>query len=273
VIALSLSSARGHVQARAALDQFDLSGKNAAQAKLPRGLQEVSGLAVSPDGRVFAHADERAVVAQIDACAAKVVKAFSLGTPPIRGDFEGIAIAGDRFFLITSTGQLYEFREGTTDAAVPYTVRDTGFGKLCELEGLAYDPNDRVLLVGCKQPVAQDLRRSLPILRWSLDRAAPATPPSLTIQLADVVKQLGIKGFHTTSLEREPRTGHYVLVSGPERAVVEVTAQGAFVAARDLRRRDHPQPEGLTFLGDSILVIGDEGGADRGTVTCYRRGR
>ncbi|MGQ0641821.1 MAG: hypothetical protein ACT4P6_13815 [Gemmatimonadaceae bacterium] len=270
--AATLAPSGATMQGSAVLDQFDFREQEAVQAKLPRALQEISGLAVASDGRVFAHGDERAVVAQIDACAAKVIKAFALGKPPLRGDFEGIAIAGERFFLITSSGQLYEFREGADGAAAPFTVRDTGFGKVCEVEGLAYEPGDRVLLAGCKRTARPELRAQITVLRWSLDRAAPAIPPSLTISLRDVLQRSGNKGFHTSAIERHARTGNYVLVAGPERALIEVTAKGSLLATRPLRRQLHPQPEGVTFLGDSVLVVGDEG-ADRGAITCYHRAR
>ena len=259
----------------AVLDRFDWRPRAAVQGKLPNALQEISGMAVAADGRVFVHGDERAVVVQVDACAAKVVKAFALGNPPIRGDFEGIAIAAERFFLITSTGFLYEFREGPDGAAVRFSVIDTGFGKVCELEGLAYDASERTLLSGCKETPRPELRGQLVVLRWSLDRTAPAVPPRLTVPLSEVLKASGTKGFRTTSIERDALTGHYILVAGPERALIEITTKGAVVAGQALNRQLHPQPEGVTLLGDSVLVIADEGAAggsgNRGTTTCYRR--
>ncbi|MGH7694686.1 MAG: hypothetical protein ACRENH_06880 [Gemmatimonadaceae bacterium] len=273
LVAASTTSLRLAAQTATLLDRIDFREKYASHVKLPRALQEISGLAVTSDGRVFAHGDERAIVVQIDACAAKAVKSFALGAPPVRGDFEGIAVVGERFFLVTSTGRLYEFREGPDASAVPFSVRDTGFGKVCEIEGLAYDPGDRALLMGCKQPLRRELRAAIHVLRWSLDRSAAADPPSLTIPLGDVVKNVEGKAFHTSAIERDARSGHYLLVAGPERAIAEVTAQGSFVAARDLRRPLHPQPEGLTLLGDSVLVIGDEGANGRASITCYRRQR
>ena len=276
VLALATAGATAsapQAQSAALLDKFDFREKSATHVKLPRALQEISGLAVTSDGRVFAHGDERAIVVQIDACAAKTVKSFALGAPPVRGDFEGIAIVGERFFLITSNGQLYEFREGPDASAVPFSVRDTGFGKVCEIEGLAYDPGDRVLLMGCKQPLRREERPAINVLRWSLDRSAAAEPPSLTIPLGDVGKKVERKAFHTSAIERDARSGHYLLVAGPERVIAEVTAKGSFVAAHELRRALHPQPEGLTLLGDSVLVIGDEGANGRASITCYRRQR
>src|SRR5690606_8221903 len=83
-----------------------------ARHTLPPALVEVSGLALSPDGRLFAHGDEQAEVLQIDVRTGARVKGFTLGSPALTGDFEGIAIVGERFFLVTSGATIVEFREG-----------------------------------------------------------------------------------------------------------------------------------------------------------------
>jgi uncharacterized protein YjiK len=256
-----------------ALDAFDIRKEAAAQVRLPRALREVSGLAVSADGRVFSHGDERGVVYQLDYRTGAVVKAFSLGSPPVAGDFEGIAIVGPRLFLVTSTGRLYETREGADGAAVPYETYDTGLGARCELEGLAYDPTDRALVVGCKRPSARALREAVTLFRWPIDRRTGAALPDVSIPLAGVTRGTGGKAFDPAAVEREARTGHYVIVAGPQRAILEVTPAGEVVAARPLPRGLHRQPEGLAFLGDSAILIADEGGNGTGTLTLYPRAR
>ncbi len=262
-------------QAASLVELFDFRAKTAERVKLTRALHEISGLAVTADGRLFAHSDERGVVVEVDGCRGTIKKSFSLGRPPVRADFEGIAIVGERFFLLTSTGRLYEMREGADGATVPFTVRDTRFGKSCELEGLAYEPTDRVLLIGCKRSLHPELRGKVVIFRWSLDRAAPALPIGVAIPLRDVVAKGGGRTFNTSTIERDPRSKHYVLIAGPERLLAEVTPKGAVVATQPLPRQLHPQPEGATLLGDSVLVIADEGGggSGSGTLTCYRHVR
>ena len=257
----------------AALDAFDIRKEAAAQVRLPRALREISGLAVSADGRVFAHGDERGIIYQLDYRTGAVIKAFSLGMPPVPGDFEGIAIVGPRFFLVTSTGRLYETREGADGAAVPYEVSHTGLGAKCELEGLAYDPTDQALVVGCKRPSARALRDAVTLFRLRVDRRATAALPDVSIPIASAVRETGDKAFHPSAVEREPRTGNYVIVAGPQRAIIEVTPAGEVVAARSLPRSLHRQPEGLTFLGDSAILVADEGGNGAGTLTLYPRVR
>ena len=234
------------------LAAFDLRGRAARQVTLPHALREISGLAVTDDGRVLAHDDERGVIYELDYRRGAIVKAFSLGAPPIHGDFEGIAVAGPRIFLMTSTGLLYETREGRDGASVPYVRYDTGLGALCELEG----PHTRAL-VGM-----------VTLFRWSVEQRRPAAS-RVSIGLAAIVSGTGTRGFAPSAVERDPRSGHYVVVAGPERAVAEVTRDGALVAARLLPRGLHRQPEGITFVGDSVVLISDEGGDRRGTLTWY----
>ncbi|MEP7345345.1 MAG: hypothetical protein ABI877_08760, partial [Gemmatimonadaceae bacterium] len=183
------------------LDLFDFHRDAAQRVALPPGLREVSGLAVTADGRLFAHGDEAGVVAQLNPLTGAIQKHFALGSPAIRGDFEGIAIAGERFFLITSNGRLYETREGANGVGMRFTVVDTGFGKSCEIEGLAYEPSDRVLLIGCKQPLQQAPRGRMTLFRWSLDLNAAASPDRLTIDLTGVDKSTGLANTRISSLE------------------------------------------------------------------------
>ena len=253
------------------LEAFDFRDSAAVQVLLPHRLREISGLAVSADGRLFAHGDETGVISELNPLTGVIERRFSLGKPAIRDDFEGIAIAGDRFFLITSTGRLYEAREGAHGDGVPFTAVDTGFGALCEIEGLAYEPLDRVLLIGCKQELAARRRGRVTIFRWSLERAAPAIPASITIDLPSASGSTESKNTRVSSIEVDPRTGHYVVIAGPHWQLIELTREGHFVAARKLSRPLHAQPEGLTFLGDSLLLVGGEGGKGRARLTLYHR--
>ena len=236
---------------------------------LPDWLREASGLAVTGDGRLLTHGDERGVVGEVDLVTGVVVRAFSLGHPPVRADFEGVAIAGDRIFLSTSDGALYETRDAPRGVA-RFTRYDTGFGARCELEGLAFEPVAQVLLFGCKVPREKRLIGHLTLFRWSVASARAATPDRLSVPLVAITARTGTATFRPSAVEIDPRTGHLVVVAGPERAVVELTTRGEVVDGTRLTRA-HRQPEGITFVGDSLLVIADEGGKQHATLSIYRR--
>ena len=51
---------------------------------LPRELDEISGIALTSDGRLLAHGDERAQISEIDYRRGVIVKQFVVGRPTVR---------------------------------------------------------------------------------------------------------------------------------------------------------------------------------------------
>jgi uncharacterized protein YjiK len=267
---LAVSESAGPLRSPAELARFDFRAPPPARWELPSSLREISGLAVDSAGRVFAHDDERAIIYQLDPAARRIVKRFSFGRPAAHGDFEAIAVVGQQLILTTSDGVLYAGREGDDGEAVPFTVQATGTGRLCEIEGMVYAPGDRALLFACKEPRIRTLHGHFAVLRWSLERKALDPRPRLFLPLANLTRDLGVPGFHPSEMVRLARSGHYLVLASRERAIVELTETGAVVAVARLRHREHPQAEGLAIAKDGALLVADEGGSGRGTVSVYR---
>ena len=257
--------------AAATLARYNLAAPPADRWELPKALQEISGLAVDSAGRIFAHDDEQAIIYQLDPATHRVVKRFSFGLPAVRGDFEAIAVVGRQVILTTSDGVLYAGHEGRDGESVPYVTQATGVGRACEVEGMAYEPADRALLFACKEPRTTALVGHLAMLRWSLDRKSLDPRPRIFLGLSAITGELKEPGFHPSELLRVAGNGHYLVLSGREHAIAEITPAGKVVAVAHLRRRDHRQAEGLAFAPDGALLISDEGAGRRGTVTVYRR--
>jgi hypothetical protein len=252
------------------LARYDFGAPPADRWELPKLLGEISGLALDRAGRLFAHDDERAIIYQLDPATHRIVKLFAFGQPAVRDDFEAIAIVGDRFFLSTSDGVLYEGREGRDGEAVPFVTRRTGIGSRCEVEGLAPGSDDRSLLLACKTPRVASLRHRLAVYRWSLERRALDPAPRLLAPLSRVTGPLGTVHFHPSEIVRDPATGHVLLLSGPEHAIVELDSAGAIVGTARLRPKLHRQPEGLAVAADGALLVGDEAAGRRAVLTVYR---
>ena len=68
------------------------AGPAIARWLLPPDLDEISGLVLTSDARLLAHADHRGEVAEIDYRHGVVVKRFALGKPTVRGDVEAITL-------------------------------------------------------------------------------------------------------------------------------------------------------------------------------------
>jgi len=244
--------------------------KPIARWYLPPELAEISGLAFTPDGRLLAHGDERSIVSEIDYRRGVIVKQFVLGKRPVRGDFEGIAVVGDTVYLMTSDGDLYAGPEGAKGAHVLYTVYETGLGRLCEAEGLTYDPDGHDLLLGCKNPRKKDLKGKLAVYRWQLPRGPLSSQPAIMADLKPIEKAADLKSVSPSSIDRDPASGNFVILSGPDHALVETTPDGAPITTHTFTPEEHPQPEGAAFGPDGILVIADEAARGRAVLTVYR---
>ena len=241
--------------------------KPVARWVLPRDLDEISGIALTPDGRMLAESDEHGKITEIDYRRGVVVKQFSVGNPTLKGDFEGITVVNDVVFLLESNGTLYEFREGANGAHVDYTTHDTRLGKECEFEGLAYDSTLGSLLLACKNVGTKNLRDQLVIYRWKIgggdDRLS-----QLTVPLKAILATLGEKELHPSDITIDPLNGNYLLVASIEKAMVEITPDGKVVFARKLPR-GHDQAESVAITKDSILIIGDEAKHNPADITLY----
>jgi uncharacterized protein YjiK len=246
-------------------------GATLARWLLPAELKEISGLALTADGRLFTHEDQNGKVWEIDYRRGTVVKEFSLGNPAIHGDFESIAIVGDKMFLLSSKGKLYEFREGTSGENVAYTIHDTELREVCELEGMASDTTTKSLLLACKHVFEEGLKDSLVIFRWKVDgeTARGLDLPRLTVPLAQVTGANKWKTLRPSDITVDPQSGNYVLVASREKALIVITSKGVVVLARALPG-EHEQAEGVAITKDSILLVSDEGSGGPGAIALYR---
>ncbi len=267
---LSLAGISAGVQRGVSLGDYDLGAGEAAPRELPRRLREISGLATTADHRLLAHNDEAGIVFEIDARDGSVVKEFQLADvgDPVADDFEGIAVAEGRIYLVTSAGRLYECREGADGASVLFQVYATGAGRDCEIEGLAYDGGRRELVLMCKNARSDDLLGELAMFRWSIDEKALRGEPAV-IPVADFARRIGANRFQPSGIERHPVSGNWFVVAARQAAIAEVTPEGQVLDVRRFEAPWHRQVEGIAFARDGALIVADEGGRARGTLTVY----
>lgn len=238
-----------------------------ATKSLPAALKEISGIALTPDGRLFGHADEKGMVAEIDTATGEVTNTFYLGRPAVREDFEDIEIVGEVFYLVTSSGDLYEFKEGNDGDAVKYREYETLLHSGNDVEGLCYDATVHALLLACKGDGGSDYKKQKAIYGF----------PLATKQLIDRPRFLFSaklpgwnKDFSPSAIARNPVDGNFYLLSSTAKAMLVMNADGSIKDIRKLPKDTHNQPEGLVFLPDGSFFISDEGGSGtRATLTRY----
>ena len=262
-------------QSGVSLEDYGLRAGSATHWDLHRRLQESSGLATTGDHRLLAHDDEVGVVFEIDYREGLIVKEFQLAdmANPVADDFEGIAVADGRIYLVTSSGRLYECPEGAARESVLFRVYATGVGRDCEIEGLAYDVGGRELLLMCKDARSEGLAGRLAIHRWSIDEKRLAADSPTVIPVRDFARRIASNRFQPSGIERHPVSGNYFVIAARQGAIAEVTPAGEVLAARRFTAGWHRQVEGIAFAADGALIVADEGGAGRGraSLTVYPR--
>ena len=228
-------------------------------------MREISGLALSDDDRLFAVADEQAIVHELDYEHGRIVKSFALGSPALRGDFEGIAMLHDTIWLMTSNGFLYAAREAEDNQRVRYQRFDTGLGEHCELEGLAQDRQAGTLLLACK-----DARkgRDLAVFEWSTSRFETIGQQRLPEKA--IRKRLDEKNINPSGIAIHPVTDERLMIAARQRALLTLSADGELNDAIILKKKSrHKQAEGIEVTTDGRMLIADEGDGGRARLAVY----
>jgi hypothetical protein len=236
---------------------------------MPLVLSEISGLALTSDGRLLAHGDEVGRVFEIDYRRGVILKRFTLGNPTVHDDFEAIAVAGQRLFLLASNGRLYEFREGKDGERVPYTVLDTRLGHECEFESAAFDPAANALVLVCKHVAIKSLKDFVVLYRWNLDDRAAARITQIKVPLSEVIGANPWKAFYPSDVAVDPHTGNYVIIASHQQGLLSLTPEGVVLFSRPLPE-GHAMAEGVAITQDSLLIISDEATRTPAAVTLYR---
>jgi hypothetical protein len=241
----------------------------AKQFYLPEGLTEISGLAVASNNTVYAHDDNYAIVYEVDLSSAKTLKAFALGNPTVKADFEDIAVRGGYVYLLTSDGRLFEAPVGENRKRVLYNAYDTGVGVHCEADGLANGPAEGDFLILCKKTHEVGFKDRLVIYSWNLHARTPVATPWLNVSLDGLVEKLDQGNFHPSAFVWRRDRGTLIIVSAKGHSAIEIDQQGRLVDRFKLDKEQHPQPEGLTLMPDGRLVLSDEGSPGHGKISVY----
>lgn len=241
----------------------------AKQFYLPEGLSEISGLAVASKDTVYAHDDNYAIVYEIELNSEKTIKAFALGKPTIKGDFEDIAVQNGYVYLLTSDGRLFEAPVGENRKRVLYNAYDTGVGEHCETEGLANGPAEGEFLILCKKAHEVRFKDRLVIYIWNLHDRTPVAAPWLNVSLDGLVEKLDQANFHPSAFVWRRERGTLIVVSAKGHSAIEIDQQGRLVDRLKLDKEQHPQPEGLTLMPDGRLVLSDEGSRGHGKLSVF----
>lgn len=278
------------------LVKYEVSNKSAVPVRLTKELKEISGITVSKDGRLFAHNDEKAAVYQVEPATGKILREFALkqndllgGKEIIKDDFEDISVKDSTLYLITSTGIIYEFSAGGSEApqdgdkkSVPYKIHKTFLGGDFDIEGLCYDEATDALLIACKEfpqtnpnvryPQASTgdvdsepkggKKKYKAVFSFSLKTMTVAASPRFLLPLEKIKKESKADDFKPSAIARHPSSGTFFIAASQGHLLIEVAPDGTLLGHAKLPRGLHPQPEGVAFAPDGTLYLSNEANAD-----------
>ena len=195
---------------------------------MPPELREISGLALTSRGTVFTHDDNVGRISEIDPRTGILLKSWSLlGNQ--KGDFEAITIAGSDIYLLKSNGKLFRFKEAADGQQVPFTVYDTGLGRECEFESLAYEADSSRLVMVCKRSLNKKDPHELRIFWIPLPLGDRSAITGIRVPLDQVVGSNKWKNFHPSDVNIDPFTKNYIIVASREKGLVEVTPMSSLL--------------------------------------------
>lgn len=224
---------------------------------LPPDLLEISGLAPLPDGRLAAIQDEEGILFILNPETGAVEEQEPFGDP---ADYEGIAWAGDRLFVLRSNGRLYELN-GWPEGAMNVTEIRTPLRGRNDTEGLAYDPDANRLLIACKEEGGENLDEDVKaIYEFRLEDRSFNSTPVYQIDTNALEDETAIDSeFKPSAVAIHPQSGEVYVLSATASALVVMSSAGDVQHAWTLPDALFEQAEGLAFLPDGTLFISSEG--------------
>ena len=234
--------------------------------ELPAALNEISDLAISADSKsLWAVTDELGTVYRIDIADGGIAESHDFGP---RGDYEALEQTNGNLVVGASDGLL--FLLGGQDGGVR-TV-DTTLGPACNMEGMAYDPTRRKVLLVCKteMPKLPKGRKSFAIYAMNVETNAIVREPVIVLPRQAIDDYVGTHGndpslksnmgeeFAPSAIAVHPKTGQLYILSARGAMLVVLEATGTVARVSGLNPIMHPQPEGIAFDAQGTMFISNE---------------
>ena len=245
--------------------------------RLPKRLDEISGLTLLADGRLGAVQDEDGELFVLHAETGEVEGERKFGKD---GDYEGVEAVGGALYVLRSDGALFEMADVRADD-LDAEEHELDLPQGCDAEGLAYDEAGGRLLVACKERAGKGLSGKKAVYAFDLAGRTSVEGPVLVIDAEAVGAQarggedavsrgmrrlfgaaFDFSSFKPSGLALHPKTGRLYVLSTRPAALVRLEPDGLLVDVHPLPDLLE-QPEGIAFLPNGDLFIASEAAGDR----------
>jgi uncharacterized protein YjiK len=258
--------------------------------ELENELDEISGLSIVPGRNLLAAVqDEEGDIYLLDKNTGKLLEQHDFWKD---GDYEGVEVVNDCYFAVKSSGTLYEVqhigKENQKTEKYNEFLNDD-----YDVEGLAYDPKHQRLLLACKAKSGDGPQFDFKKAIYAFDLATKKLleEPALLISIEDIQDYLDTSPtirklekiveffspnqskfvFSPSAIAVHPQTGHWYILSTAGNTLVVLDPDGSILHIEKLKKKMHPQAEGICFDTDGTLFIANE--ADGGTARIYKYGQ
>lgn len=242
-------------------------------------LKEISGLSFTADYKLLAAVnDEAGTVFFMDKTTGEIKSRVPFKET---GDYEGIEIVGDDAWVIKSSGTMYHVKNFAQPSLVIEKYKSF-LNSDNDVEGLAYDPKNNRLLIGCKGKGfdKEGMPLNKAIYAFDLKSKTVADTPAFLLTLPDLHDFLANSGeldaqeklehcltaeltefrFSPSGIAVHPKTGDIYVTSARGNTLLVLDSVGKIQHLERLKKNLHTQPEGICFDADGTLYIANEGG-------------
>jgi uncharacterized protein YjiK len=235
--------------------EYDVS--NPQTIRLEKNLNEISGIEIL-NNNIYAIADNKGSLYRLDIRNGAVLDQWKFSQSK---DFEGLAFALNRFYVLNSNGDLLSIV--LTDSSQSQRVEEFKFpfkGKN-EFEILYYDDSLQKLVMICKECELDNKQR---ISAFSFDPSTNQYAENPFFIDGEALSKLMSNGkdkkIKASGAAIHPVTGELFIVSSINKFILVTDRQGRPKRVIDLKRKIFEQPEGISFTANGDMYISNEAG-------------
>lgn len=242
-------------------------------SNLPMLLSEISGITYLSQDLIAANQDEIGSIFIYNITKNVIIEEKNFATA---GDYEGIAKAGNTYYILKSNGTIYELN----DKKPYYLNTKTYITRIPapDNEGLFYDKANSRLLVGCKGRVGEgDKYKHLrAIYAFDLKTKTLVQKPVYEFNAKEIRefydasrknkdKEENID-FSLSDLAIHPLENRLYVLSSADNLLYIFEISGKIIHIEKLSKKLFPQPEGITFDEKGNMFISNEGKNGKATI-------
>lgn len=228
---------------------------------MPDELTEISGIA-------FRNGKADSIYAEEDETGS--IYYFKLGDKQIKhskfgksGDYEDIAILGERVILLRSDGTLFVFPfKSVRNPEIPNVQKVENILPPGEYEGMYADEKAGLLYILCKHPLKDKGNNEGVVYAFKLSaNGMPVSAGNADIAVKEIEAISGQRKikFHPSAFAKNQLTNEWYILSSVNKMLVVTDAGFKVKAVYPIGRSLFLQPEGIAFDNQNNLYISNEG--------------